>query len=159
MSTAVKRKLNATQAAAEAAQVLDLPDTRKVSTALTEAALEELQSNPAFAQRIRGLYAEQTATTVRKRGKTKDLSALAADLVPVKRVEGRAIDPAAPLDPYFLHEVYGTEQLPIALELFSMQKLREAAAVVQQRNPGTKPASRARKGALVEYILQYVAFM
>lgn len=29
------------------------------------------------------------------------------DLVPIRRIEGREIDPAAPLDPYFLLDLYG----------------------------------------------------
>ena len=78
-------------------------------------------------------------------------------LVPIIDMQGVQLDPFAPLDPYFLLKVYGAKQLRTALVNFSVADLKVGAEVVEKRNPGTKPKSRAARQALTDYIVEYVA--
>jgi hypothetical protein len=57
------------------------------------------------------------------------------------------------LDPYELLRVYGKGQLRAALSRYSLAKLKEAAALVEQRNAGTRPKSRSRKDEVIDYIV------
>lgn len=158
MSTATKRKLSATEAAKQAAYVLGLEDHKLVGIALAEVGAERVAADREFAQKVRALYtilqatAEQPKTTAPARGRTSTQ----VELIPRKIIEGQSFDPAAPLDPYFLVEVFGVEQLQAALEREPAFRLKEAAVLVEQRNPGTKPTNRGQKKALIAYMLQHV---
>jgi hypothetical protein len=121
--------------------------------ALVEVAAQEAERNHSFANRVRATYAALPPTRTR----TKMVTAFDVKLVPIKQVEGREINPAASLDPYFLNEVYGAAQLPTALSIFPVSKLKEGAEMVERRNPGTKPTSRAQRQALIDYIVKHVA--
>lgn len=162
MSTTTKPKLTINDAAKHAGFVLEIDDLdlKRLGIALAYAASEEVEHNTPFASQVRTIYdalALSAATGTRGRGRggsgTKEP---AVNLIPVKHVEGYEINLAAPLDPYFLYELYGSEQFPIALGLYSATRLKEAVAIVQERHPGTKPSNRSRKDALVEYIIRYV---
>jgi len=60
------------------------------------------------------------------------------------------------LDPYLLQRLYGTEQLPKALSVYGMTKLKEAAAVVMQKKPGVKPRDARRVDSVREFIVEQV---
>ncbi len=62
----------------------------------------------------------------------------------------KQIDPATfprfgTVDPYLLHELYGAHQLQRALERHPLRKLQEACALVQERNPGTRPTKKTER--------------
>lgn len=151
----MKRKLSATEAAKQAAFSLGLDDVKRVGIALAAAAADEVSSNARFAEKVRLLYsvAPASAATTRSTRSTETV-----ELVPLKPVPPgtRIINPAAPLDPYFIYDVYGVEQLPRALALFPLEKLKEATAKVEQRNPGTKPKSRGSKAGHIDYIVAHI---
>lgn len=153
MTIALQRKLSTSEAAKLASSILELDDLRRLTIALAEAAAQELVGNRPFAARVRALYDEVPATPSRASAPDP----FATQLVPIKMVPGRDINPAAPLDPYFLLEVYGASQLETALNLFPVAKLKEGAAMVERHHPGTKPTNRGRKAALVEYIVRYAS--
>jgi hypothetical protein len=125
---------------------------KRVSLALAEVAAQEAERNHVFAERIRTAYAALAPTKQR----TKMLTAFDVKLVPIKHIQGRELNPAAPLDPYFLFEVYGSAQFPTALSIFPVAKLKEGAAIVERRNPGTKPTNRGQKQPLIDYIVRYI---
>jgi hypothetical protein len=67
----------------------------------------------------------------------------------------RCSQPAAPPDPKWLIQVYGQRQLARALQDFSLDMLKLTADKVQAEHPGTRPANRGRKAAVIDYIVQY----
>lgn len=148
MVTTLKRKLSTTEAAKLARGALGLEDLRRLTIALTEVAAEETLHNRTFAARVREVY-EQVPAEARS-GRSDPF---AVHLVPVKVVEGRDINPAAPLDPNFLLEVYGQHQFRDALSIFSVAKLKEAARRIADHHPGTKPTNWGQKTPLVNYIV------
>ena len=152
MSTVTKRTATVTEIAERTSKQLGLPDVKRVGVALAEIAAQEAERNRAFAERIRMLYAGLAPTRERK----KMLTAFDVTLVPIKHVQGRELNPAEPLDPYFLFEVYGPAQLPTALSIFPVAKLKEGAAIVERRYPGTRPTNRGQKQALINYMVQWV---
>ena len=77
------------------------------------------------------------------------------ELRPIKSMEGRLRDPAAPIDPYFLKSLYGDAQLHMALARYTVPRLSEAVRAVQAQHPGTRPSGRDR-AALIAYIERYV---
>lgn len=159
MSTTAKRKLTVADAAKHAGIVLNLNDSKLLGIALAYAASEEIEHNVHFAAQVRTVYealaSASNGTGSKGRGSV-GAKAPAVNLMPMKHVEGYELNLAAPLDPYFLYEVYGSHQLPVALDLFSVNRLKEASALVQERNAGTKPANRSSKQALIDYIIHYV---
>ena len=64
---------------------------------------------------------------------------------------GRDDKPSA----YVLLKLYGASQLHDAVEGYTHATLKDMAAEVMARNPGTKPTSMANKSALVDYIAQH----
>jgi hypothetical protein len=162
MSTTLKvRTLTISQRSAQTvsqvSSLLGLEDTKLLSAALIEAAAEGVHRNAAFASHVRALYGDMAEATKPKRPVQKPQ--MHVDLVPLRRIEGREIDPALPLDPYFLHELYGSHQLRAALSRYGKQKLVEAAELIQQQNPnaGPKNKSRATAATLIDYIVEHVA--
>jgi hypothetical protein len=164
MSTAIEtRKRTPTQRVTEAAQqvatTLGLEDQKRVSAALAEAAAEAVRRDSLFAARVRILYNQMTPAPATRRTTTQGRGTRAApdvELVPIKQVEGWFLNPAAPPDPYFLLEVYGSKQLPLALQRYTVARLREAVELVQQRNPGTRPTGKTRQH-LIDYIVERVS--
>jgi len=74
--------------------------------------------------------------------------------VPVKRIEGREFDLSAPPDPFFILDLYGDKQFPLALGRYPAKALVEAVAMVRERRPGTGPAGKTM-AALIEYLVQH----
>jgi hypothetical protein len=145
------------QATTSLREVLGLSDTKILSTALAEVAAEEARHNPDFAQRIRETYAELEQLNTSRATRSRKPATLHSELIPLRSIEGLRFDPHAPVDPYMLQTIYGDAQLRRALEGYSLARLKEAAALVEERNPGTKPTSRARKDTIIDYIVECVA--
>jgi hypothetical protein len=129
-------------------------DAGVLGTALAEAAAREIRRNSQFGRDVSHLYKDMMETQVRptppKPPKTKQVEPLVAI-----RHTGRNPDPYAPPDPKELMYVYGEDKLARALQDYTVDKLKQTAEIVQQAHPGTRPASKARKSALIEYIVQY----
>jgi len=146
----------ATAAVERVAERQHLSDVKRLAAALAELAAEEIERNPGFAVRLRGLYEDlappRKATAARG---TRSTKASAKTLKPIKQLEGYDIDPSAPLDPYFQLEVYGAEQLEAALRRHTKSNLLEAVEMVQDRHPGTSPRGTS-KDALLAYIIAHV---
>jgi len=147
----------AVSATSQLRTILGLDDLKLLSVALTEAAIEELRFSPTFTARIRAIYDELAAAKPKRTPRVRLSSVNDVKLVPIGEGYDRPIDPSAPLDPYFLNGLYGANQLRLALTRYSVAKLKEGAAAVEQKNPGTKPASKARKDSLIDYIVEMVA--
>jgi hypothetical protein len=129
-------------------------DVRLLSAAVTEAAAGEAERSAAFRATVRRIYEElrlQALVTTQSRpsGKAKPV-----ELVPLPGTEGARFDPFAPLDPYALLRLYGPHQLGAALSGYSASTLREAAGVVRQKHPKTKPTDARKVDSLIGYIVQ-----
>lgn len=156
-SSTTTTRLSPTAASKQAAQLLGVDDTKRLDGAILIAAAEELEHNSTFARRVRVIYGILPAT--KKRGATTSGTtpkALAIDLVPVKYVEGFTLNTSAPVDPYLVYEAYGARQLGKVLDLFSHEKLKDAARRVEQRNPQAPRANKGSKTTVIEYIVRYV---
>lgn len=132
-------------------------DTGILGIALAEAAAEEGKRNPQFASEVRRIYQDllgqgrpSPAQTAQQR------RAALPPLVPI-RTDGpwSPIDPFAPPDPQFLIQVYGKHQLARALYDYYPDMLKRTAAEIERQHPGTKPAHRGRKDALIAYIVEH----
>jgi hypothetical protein len=77
------------------------------------------------------------------------------ELVPIKEIPGHEINIARALDPYFLLELYGAHQLRDALAEQTTANLREAVALVKERNKGSQPRGRTA-AAIIDYIVEHV---
>lgn len=147
-------------AARSLASALGLPDAGRAGAAALLVAAEEVERNSSFAARVRSAY-DLLPAGKPTRGSTSGRAAVAkilsSTLTPIRHVEGREINLAAPLDPYFLLEVYGAHQLRQALDLFPLAKLKEGLPAVMERHPGTKPSSKASKAAVIDYLVRVVA--
>jgi hypothetical protein len=156
--TKSRAAVTTTTAARSLASALGLADAGRAGVAALLVAAEEVEQNSHFAARVRAAYDLLPASkpTRRSTGAGDELvtKILSSTLTPIRHVEGREINLAAPLDPYFLLEVYGAGQLRQALDLFPLAKLKEGLPAVMERNPGTKPANRSSKGAVVDYMMQ-----
>lgn len=142
------------------ATALGLPDAGRVEAAALLVAAEEVEQSSHFAARVRAAYdllPESKATRKATSGEDAVAKILSSTLTPVRYVEGREINLAAPLDPYFLLEMYGANQLRQALDLFPLAKLKEGAEAVMVRSPGSKPRSRSSKAAVVDFIVEQLA--
>jgi len=155
MSSAVKAKPATTaqrSAAAleQASSILGLEDGKRLSAALAIAAVDRLQIDPSLKEYVCTLYeqlAPKKASASKGKSKAEDIH-----LVPVKPMEGREFDPSAPVDPYLLLELYGPEQLALALSRYTAPRLREGVKAVQARHPGTKPAGTGKQ-PMIDYIV------
>ena len=149
-----------TTVARSLASALGLPDAGRAGIAALLVAAEEVERSSHFAARVRAAYDLLPASKPTRgstRGENTVAKILTSTLTPVRHVEGREINLAAPLDPYFLLEVYGADQLRQALELFPLTKLKEGLPAVMERHPGTKPTSRSSKAAVIDYLVRRVA--
>lgn len=151
MPTKTLYKPSATAATKRANAVLELDDLARLSVALAEVGADEAMHNRTFAAKVRDCYEHLPPSKTKT--KADPTRALKVTLVPLRQYEGHRIDTSRPLDPYFILEAYGPEQLPIALELFSVERLKEGSAMVEKRNPGTKPSNRGHKSPLISYIV------
>ncbi len=163
MSTTLDQKpltvaQRSTRASEEAAAILGFGDVKLAGAVVLESALEELRQNRAFAQRIREAY--QMAAKPKKAPTRKPAARPAkpkVELKPLRTDETHQINIAADVDPYYLYEVFGAEQLPLALGQFSAKKLMdEAVPLVQKRHPGTRPSNQRKQDAIIAYIVRFV---
>lgn len=153
--TSVARRVTPASATKELASLLGVDDAKRLGHALTIAAVEEVQHNPAFAERLRVAYRSVPATTPRPAGgSSKVPKALTVDLVPVKHVEGFTLNPSGPLDPFLVYEAYGAQQLPVVFDLYPPDKLKDAASLVERRVPGAGKANRRSKATVIKYLVR-----
>lgn len=133
-----------------------------LTLALMRIATEEAGRSSDFAERVRSLYLALLPARSNRRDADADrVSSRRGNgpnrikLIPVGSVDEALLDPYAPPNPFVLQQLYGNEQLSLALERYTLTKLKEAVAVVQERFPGTKP-KRMTKPGIVEYIVSAV---
>src|SRR5258708_2731521 len=151
--TLAQRATAATQRVADHQHLTDL---KRLAAALAEVAADEVQRNPGFALRLRGLYEDLAPPRKIATGRAaKTAKAPSKALKPIKRIEGFDIDPSAPLDPYLQLEIYGAVQLEEALRRHTKANLLEAVEIVQDRHPGTAPRGTS-KDALLAYLVAHV---
>jgi hypothetical protein len=132
-------------------------DTRLLGTALAEIVVEESARNPQLAARVRARYDELESLRGAPRGgnaaRTREVL---PPLEPIRTdLPYRYSQPGAPPDPKWLIQVYGQRQLARALQDFSLDMLKLTADKVQAAHPGTRPANRGRKAAVIDYIVKY----
>jgi hypothetical protein len=148
-------------ALSQASELLAADDAKRLNAALMEVAVEELAHNTRFAEQVRQHYealAPRRPVPTTPRGKTtKGTQPVDVELVPLKRLDSYQVSLIGPIDPYMLYEVYGLHQLALALGQYSLKKLQGASAMVEARNPGTRPAKKTDKAAIIEYIVAHVA--
>lgn len=157
MSTPVKQHLSISEAGKTAARLLGLDDPKRAEIALAVAAAEELDDNRAFASRVRAVYGILPVKQKRAGSSSKMPDVLSLNVKPIKHVEGFTFDLSRPVDPYLLYEAYGGAQMRQLLQVATLPSLKQSSALVEQRNPGTKPKSKASKAALIDYIMEHVA--
>ncbi len=151
-------------------------DLKYVALALAEVGAEEVINNPHFAQKVKAildeivpkkeLNAPRSTSNRAKHQKQKDNTAtiqkgrqkksLLDNLVPLKPIDMRIINPYSSPDPYLLHEVFGSVQLAIALREFTMHTLREMVGVVETQNPDLPKPNKRNKDSIVQFILEAV---
>lgn len=122
-----------------------------LTIALAEVAASEAQQNRSFAHAISHLYQELLPAKPKKRISSKKPKEETV-LVPVGTVDPALLDPYAPPNPWALQVLYGDHQLQQALERYSLPKLKEALAPVQERYPGSKPTTLTKRG-IAAYIV------
>ncbi|HLZ21061.1 MAG TPA: hypothetical protein VKQ30_02920, partial [Ktedonobacterales bacterium] len=112
--------------------------------------------------RIRTLYTE--VASIKRPAKNRGASTSSKNktkheikLEPVGYVDEALLNPYAPPNPYALRTLYGDHQLQLALDRYSLTKLKEAVVLVQKQNPGTKPKNMGRKESVLDYIVEHVA--
>jgi hypothetical protein len=128
----------------------------QLTAELAVAACEELARNPTFLNHVRTVFQrtlEHTATSAQTEKRPR---ASAPKIVPIKYVDPARFATYGPSDPYALFEQYGEQQLPLVLKKFLMTDLTKSAALVQERNPGTRLSPKAKKDEVIEFIVRYV---
>lgn len=125
-----------------------------MQAALTEIALDEMSRNPAFAVRIRDRYDELAPKKKETTTKSRGAKAPKSKLVPIKELPGFQLDATRRLDPWFILEYFGKDQLETALRMQTIGNLREAITVVEERYPGTAPKGKVTKESAINYILE-----
>jgi hypothetical protein len=145
----------AVEAVWRAAEELSATDLKRLASAMIEIASEELRTSDRFAGRVRVLYDSLAPVKAARNGSTRNSRPAQPKLVPIKRIEGREIDLGAPPDPYFLNELYGSDQLQQALAAYPVKALQEAVEIMQERQPSGRPKGKT-KTALVEYLVRSV---
>src|SRR5690349_8855989 len=100
------------EALRQASELLHVENTKVLNAALLEEAVECLARDAAFAIRIRTRI-DAMAKPIRVTDPRPPRGKLipADELVPIKVLGAREVNPAAPPDPYFLPELYGAHQL------------------------------------------------
>lgn len=144
-------------AAAQASAHLNLSDEKRMLAALSLVALEELQRNMSFATLVYNRYLDLAPKKVAKSSKTaKPPKIVQPKLTPIKELPSLELDATRRLDPWFILEYYGKQQLETALRIQTPGNLREAVAIVEERYPGTAPKGKVGKEGAIRYILNFV---
>lgn len=147
----------ASVAAAQANDRFNFTDEKRMLAALAEIALEEMGRNAGFALRVRGRYEELAPQKATRASKAlKEPKVQKPKLVPIKELPGFQLDATRRLDPWFILEYYGPEQLETALRMQTIGNLREAVALVEERFAGTAPKGKVSKEVAISYILEHV---
>lgn len=130
------------------------PNQNAAVTAALEVVNERLVWDTALQQRISEKYGELTAprSTVRS---SRPSGPAPKPVTSGDRPAG--IRTVEKLDPYRVLADFGRDRLRAVLERDTQQRLRTAVDAVQERNPGTKPATRTKKDDMVDYIVEHVA--
>ncbi|HST90360.1 MAG TPA: hypothetical protein VLJ14_18435 [Ktedonobacterales bacterium] len=136
---------------------LGIEDSSLLATAVLEVVADEVGWNGDVGRRIRDVYRDLIQLSSLARAKPRPSKPEPVKLVPVGKVDESRINPYGPLDPYLLFDMYGAHQLRLALDGYSLAKLKEGMAAVEARNPGTKPKSKASKAPLIDYIVEHIA--
>ena len=152
-------------------------ELKYIALALTEVAAQEVAHNPEFAQKIKDILADvfpkkekrvprssQTTNAVKKteaatspqQKPTRKNSPL-DKLVPLKPIDMRIINPYRSPDPFLLYDVFGREQLLIALNEFTLQTLREMVASVEEQYPLDPKPNKSKKESMIHFMLDIVA--
>jgi hypothetical protein len=76
-------------------------------------------------------------------------------LRPITTIPEYTVNPSAPPDPQFLIRLCGRDQLTRALQDYTLNKLKQTAAVIERAHPGTKPANRSRIDDVIAYIVEH----
>lgn len=144
-------------AGSQVAERFNFSDEKRALAALAEMALEELARNPGFAVRVRNHYDDIAPMKASKSSGTRTKSTEQAPrLVPIKPLPDLPLDATRRIDPWFILEYYGSEQLETALRIQPPDNIREAVQVVAERLPGTLPKGRLSKEKGIAYILAHV---
>lgn len=153
-STLQQRNAQATRECCEALGlgIVSPSDLKYLTLALMQAVTAEATLNADFATRIRTLYSsllpQKATASTRAAGKRS----VKVQLTPIGDMDESLIDPYGPPNPFGLQQLYGDEQLALALERYAPARLQGAVPIVQERYPGTKPRSLS-KAAIIEYIV------
>lgn len=132
-----------------------LADTTILGTALAEIAAEESRRNPGFARAVRDRYDEIASLRGGPATNATRPSRLPLqELIPIGNPPpGYVTDPIHAPEVSLLIRIYGRAQLGRALHDYTVDALKEVAARYEARHPGTKPANRGRRDALIAYIV------
>ena len=166
MSLATNREAGTPKERADAAvrricQVLGVGDvtTRQLpelSAALAVIAADEVAHNVRFSGQVKAAFervVEETAKTAKPKRPPR---ATTPKLEPLRHVDPSRFATYGPSDPYALLELYGQQQLPLALSKFLVTDLRKSAALVAQHNPGAQLKPRATKNEVIDFIVRFV---
>ena len=132
--------------------VVSPSDLKYLALALMQVATAEAAQSADFATRIRTLYLSLLPQKTTASTRATEKQSARAKLIPIGHMDESLIDPYGPPNPFGLQQLYGDEQLALALERYAPARLREAVSIVQERYPGTKPKSMS-KAAVIEYIV------
>jgi hypothetical protein len=149
-----QRGTDATQQLRDALNIATNPeDVALLGTALAEAAVREIARNSQFGREVRRQFDELVELRTRAGAPAKKPARL-EPLEPI-RYSTKPIDPFAPPDPADLRYVYGDDKLGRALQDYTLFMLKLTAEKVQAEHPGTKPANKNSKAAVIDYIVEY----
>jgi hypothetical protein len=127
-------------------------DEKSAVTAALEVVSERLAWDANLQHELRQKYEEIAAlVTIRptpERGPTP---------TPLAGHGTRRVSGFAKKDPYELLEEFGAVQLRAALGSATKQTLLDAVAIVQAREPNSKPRSKRTNQDLVDFIVEHVA--
>lgn len=152
--TLQERSIQATHELCEALGlgVVSPSDLKYLALALMQVATAEAAQSADFATRIRKLYLSLLPQKTSASSRTAGKRSVKVQLTPIGDMDESLIDPYGPPNPFGLQQLYGDDQLALALERYAPARLRGAVAIVQERYPGTKPKSMS-KAAIIEYIV------
>lgn len=139
------------RALAQLGEILQRSDTKLLTAALVETAVGEMERNQAFARSVQLLYDALAATA--KPTHPKPAARPRKELIPIVEAGEIVLDRIDRPDAYILQRLYGNEQLRDALDGYTLASLKEMAAEVTARNPGTRPFSLRTKASIIDYIV------
>lgn len=137
--------------------VLSAANLKFLALALMQVATQRIQQDTTFADQVRTAYQSLLpAPKVGRSGASASPGAVKSwqvKLIPIGRADDSLLDPYGPPNPFALQQIYGDEQLALALGRHTPAELRESVLFVQQRYPGTKPKKMTKAG-IIDYIVE-----